>query len=156
MRFHERMIMLQVVDTQWKDHLLAMDHLKEGIGLRGYGQHDPLVEYKRESFDMFEAMMDRVEDETLRYLFLMRTPEEEEGMIKQYQRRKRKEQQEMQMVGGGVIEKPQQVIRKEKIGRNDPCPCGSGKKYKKCHGAPTAGPPASPTGTQSRSPVPSS
>jgi preprotein translocase subunit SecA len=141
MRTHERMIMLQVVDSQWKDHLLAMDHLKEGIGLRGYGQRDPLVEYKRESFDMFEALMDRIEDETLRFLFLMRTPEEEEEMIRQYQRRKRREQQEMRMVGGdaGVAEKPQQVIRREKIGRNDPCPCGSGKKYKKCHGA--AGPP---------------
>ncbi|HEX5412055.1 MAG TPA: preprotein translocase subunit SecA [Terriglobia bacterium] len=138
MRFHERMIMLQVVDAQWKDHLLAMDHLKEGIGLRGYGQRDPLVEYKRESFDMFEAMMDRTEDETLRYLFLMRTPEEEEALIRQYQQRKRREQAEMRMVGGGVMEKPQQVVRKEKIGRNDPCPCGSGKKYKKCHGAPAA------------------
>ena len=138
MRFHERMIMLQVVDAQWKDHLLAMDHLKEGIGLRGYGQRDPLVEYKRESFDMFEAMMDRTEDETLRYLYLMRTPEEEETLIRQYQQRKRREQQEMRMVGGGVMEKPQQVVRKEKIGRNDPCPCGSGKKYKKCHGAPAA------------------
>jgi len=137
MRFHERMIMLQVVDAQWKDHLLAMDHLKEGIGLRGYGQRDPLVEYKRESFDMFETMMDRVEDESLRYLFLMRTPDEEEELIRQYQRRKRREQAEMRMVGGGAMEKPQQVIRKEKIGRNDPCPCGSGKKYKKCHGAPT-------------------
>jgi preprotein translocase subunit SecA len=130
--------MLQVVDAQWKDHLLAMDHLKEGIGLRGYGQRDPLVEYKRESFDMFEALMDRTEDETLRYLFLMRTPEEEETLIRQYQQRKRREQAEMRMVGGGVMEKPQQVVRKEKIGRNDPCPCGSGKKYKKCHGAPTA------------------
>jgi preprotein translocase subunit SecA len=135
MRLHERMIMLQVVDAQWKDHLLAMDHLKEGIGLRGYSQRDPLVEYKRESFAMFEAMMDRTEDETLRYLFLMRTPEEEEEMIRQYQQRKRREQREMQMVGAGAIEKPQQVIRREKIGRNDPCPCGSGKKYKKCHGA---------------------
>jgi preprotein translocase subunit SecA len=140
MRFHERMIMLQVVDAQWKDHLLTMDHLKEGIGLRGYGQRDPLVEYKRESFDLFESLMDRVEDETLRYLFLMKTPEEQEEMIRQYQRRKRREQAEMQMVGGGVAEKPQQVIRREKIGRNDPCPCGSGKKYKKCHGAPV--PPA--------------
>jgi preprotein translocase subunit SecA len=138
MRFHERMIMLQVVDGQWKDHLLTMDHLKEGIGLRGYGQRDPLVEYKRESFDMFEGLMDRVEDETLRYLFLMKTPEEQEEMIRQYQRRKRREQAEMQMVGGGTTEKPQQVIRREKIGRNDPCPCGSGKKYKKCHGAPVA------------------
>ncbi|HLI33721.1 MAG TPA: SEC-C metal-binding domain-containing protein, partial [Terriglobia bacterium] len=148
MRVHERMIMLQVVDAQWKDHLLAMDHLKEGIGLRGYGQRDPLVEYKRESFDMFEALMDRIEDESLRYLFLLRTPEEEEAMIREYQRRKRREQAEMQMVGAGMMEKPQQVIRRsEKIGRNDPCPCGSGKKYKKCHGAgappPSAAPPSS-------------
>ena len=135
MRMHERMVMLQVVDGQWKDHLLAMDHLKEGIGLRGYSQRDPLVEYKRESFSMFEAMMDRVEDETLRYLFLMRTPEEEEEMIRQYQQRKRREQREMQMIGAGAVEKPKQVIRREKVGRNDPCPCGSGKKYKKCHGA---------------------
>jgi len=135
MRTHERLIMLQVADGQWKDHLLAMDHLKEGIGLRGYGQRDPLVEYKRESFEMFEDMMDRIEDETLRYLFLMRTPEEEEEMIRQYQQRKRREQREMQMIGAGAVEKPQQVIRREKIGRNDPCPCGSGKKYKKCHGA---------------------
>jgi len=136
MRFHERMIMLQIVDAQWKDHLLTMDHLKEGIGLRGYGQRDPLVEYKRESYDLFEELMDRIEDETLRFLFLMKTPEEQEEMIRQYQRRKRREQAEMQMVGGGAAEKPQQVIRREKIGRNDPCPCGSGKKYKKCHGAP--------------------
>jgi preprotein translocase subunit SecA len=135
MRVHERMILLQVVDVQWKDHLLAMDHLKEGIGLRGYGQRDPLVEYKRESYEMFEALMDRIEDETLRYLFLMRTPDEEEAAIREYQRRKRREQQEMRMMGAGASEKPQQVIRREKVGRNDPCPCGSGKKYKKCHGA---------------------
>jgi preprotein translocase subunit SecA len=134
MRIHERMILLQVVDAQWKDNLLAMDHLKEGIGLRGYGQRDPLVEYKRESYEMFEALMDRIEDETLRYLFLMRTPDEEEAAIREYQRRKRREQQEMRMVGAGAAEKPQQVIRREKVGRNDPCPCGSGKKYKKCHG----------------------
>ena len=71
MRHHERMIMLSVIDQQWKDHLLGMDHLKEGIGLRGYGQHDPLVEYKRESFDMFEAMMQRFQEDTVRYLYLM-------------------------------------------------------------------------------------
>jgi preprotein translocase subunit SecA len=142
MRIHERMILLQVVDQQWKDHLLAMDHLKEGIGLRGYGQRDPLVEYKRESYTMFEELMDRIEDETLRFLFLMRTPDEEEAAIREYQRRKRREQQEMRMVGAGAVEKPQQVIRREKVGRNDPCPCGSGKKYKKCHGANETTPPA--------------
>ncbi len=155
MRVHERMIMLQVVDSQWKDHLLAMDHLKEGIGLRGYGQRDPLVEYKRESYDMFEALMDRIEDESLRYLFLLRTPEEEEAMIREYQRRKRREQAEMRMVGAGALEKPQQVIRREKIGRNDPCPCGSGKKYKKCHGAATQSPPpaSTPPGDDQTSPA---
>src|SRR4030095_11764045 len=71
MRYHERMIMLSVLDSLWKDHLLNMDHLKEGIGLRGYGQHDPLVEYKRESFDMFEEMMKKFQEETVRYLYLM-------------------------------------------------------------------------------------
>ena len=71
MRYHERMIMFSVLDPQWKDHLLNMDHLKEGIGLRGYGQHDPLVEYKRESFDMFEEMMQRFQEDTARYLYLM-------------------------------------------------------------------------------------
>ena len=75
MRHHERIIMLSVIDQQWKDHLLSMDHLREGIGLRGYGQHDPLVEYKRESFDMFEAMMSRFEEETVRYLYLMQVIE---------------------------------------------------------------------------------
>ncbi len=142
MRWYERMCLLQVVDKQWKDHLLSMDHLKEGIGLRGYGHRDPLVEYKRESFGLFEDMMDRVEDETLRYLFLMRTPEEEEAMIREYQRRKRREQAQMRLGGGEPTAKPQQVIRGQKVGRNDPCPCGSGKKYKKCHGA--AGAVASP------------
>src|SRR5262249_12786680 len=72
MRYHERMIMLSVLDTQWKDHLLNMDHLKEGIGLRGYAQHDPLVEYKRESFQMFEPRMQRSQEDTVRYLFHMR------------------------------------------------------------------------------------
>src|ERR1700686_3940605 len=75
MRYHERMIMLSVIDAQWKDHLLSMDHLKEGIGLRGYGQHDPLVEYKRESFDMLEEMMQRFQEETVRYLYLMQIME---------------------------------------------------------------------------------
>ena len=79
MRYHERMIMLSVIDAQWKDHLLSMDHLKEGIGLRGYGQHDPLVEYKRESFDMFEEMMQRFQEETVRYLYLMQILERPAG-----------------------------------------------------------------------------
>ena len=139
MRWYERMTLLQVVDKQWKDHLLTMDHLKEGIGLRGYGHRDPLIEYKRESFTLFEAMMDRVEDETLRYLFLMRTPEEEEALIREYQRRKRREAAELRFSGGEAMAKPKTVVRGQKVGRNDPCPCGSGKKYKKCHGAATSG-----------------
>jgi preprotein translocase subunit SecA len=78
MREFERIITLQILDSQWKDHLLAMDHLKEGIGLRGYGQRDPLIEYKKESYDMFQAMMDRIEEESIRYLFLLQPVKEEE------------------------------------------------------------------------------
>jgi preprotein translocase subunit SecA len=179
MRHHERMIMLSVIDQQWKDHLLGMDHLKEGIGLRGYGQHDPLVEYKKESFDMFEAMMQRFQEDTVRYLYLMqileRPPDAGAGgaspstpsgqgpdpgvpaqrggdgngrrspkmvstsadeLEEAFMRRKRRELEQARMAGGGEAQQVQQVVRgQEKVGRNDPCPCGSGKKYKKCHGA---------------------
>jgi preprotein translocase subunit SecA len=181
MRYHERMIMLSVLDAQWKDHLRDMDHLKEGIGLRGYGQHDPLVEYKRESFDMFEAMMQRSQEDTVRYLYLMQVLERpsESGAPKPgdagghgtggpeagvpvpqlgqdgngrrpprqvatsvdeieeaFQRRKRRELDQARMAGSGDLQPVQQVVRgAAKIGRNDPCPCGSGKKYKKCCGA---------------------
>jgi preprotein translocase subunit SecA len=180
MRHHERMIMLSVIDQQWKDHLLSMDHLKEGIGLRGYGQHDPLVEYKKESFDMFEAMMQRFQEDTVRYLYLMQIlerppdagpsapptggpsgPAPEPGVPAQhggrdgngrrppkmvstsadeleenFLRRKRRELEQARMAGGGGDQQVQQVVRgQQKVGRNDPCPCGSGKKYKKCHGA---------------------
>ncbi len=187
MRYHERMIMLSVIDTQWKDHLLSMDHLKEGINLRGYGQHDPLVEYKRESYDMFEAMMQRFQEETVRYLYLMqimeRPPEfamragsggsandgpandgsaprpnagapavitggrggngrparqvatSVDEIEEAFQRKKKKELEQARMAGAGDMQ-VQQVIRSgAKVGRNDPCPCGSGKKYKKCCGA---------------------
>jgi preprotein translocase subunit SecA len=171
MRYHERMIMLSVLDSQWKDHLLSMDHLKEGIGLRGYGQHDPLVEYKRESFDMFEDMMRRFQEETTRYLYLMQilerpaqpavsaVPETEgagigispgdgngrrprpvatsmDDLEEAFQRRKRRELEQARLAGSGDHQPVQQVVRSgAKIGRNDPCPCGSGKKYKKCCGA---------------------
>jgi preprotein translocase subunit SecA len=167
MRYHERMIMLSVLDSQWKDHLLGMDHLKEGIGLRGYGQHDPLVEYKRESFDMFEAMMQRFQEETVRYLYLMQilerppeggAPEADltvpridgdgngrrppravatsvDEIEEAFQRKKRRELEQARMAGSGDMQPVQQVVRgSAKIGRNDPCPCGSGKKYKKCCG----------------------
>jgi preprotein translocase subunit SecA len=168
MRHHERIIMLSVIDQQWKDHLLSMDHLREGIGLRGYGQHDPLVEYKRESFDMFEAMMERFEEETVRYLYLMQVIEAPrpapqrvtaggdfsgepvdasystgrgrattsmDDMEEAFQRRKRRELEQARMAGAGEMQAVQQVVRGDKVGRNDPCPCGSGKKYKKCCGA---------------------
>jgi preprotein translocase subunit SecA len=179
MRHHERMIMLSVLDSQWKDHLLSMDHLKEGIGLRGYGQHDPLVEYKKESFEMFEAMLQRFQEDTARYLYLMQIIERppdagaggpqggdpagrgpEPGVPSQqgtggnghhpprlvatsaddleeaFMRRKRRELEQARMAGAGEVQPVQQVVRgQEKVGRNDPCPCGSGKKFKKCHGA---------------------
>jgi preprotein translocase subunit SecA len=170
MRYHERMIMLSVLDQQWKDHLLNMDHLKEGIGLRGYGQHDPLVEYKRESFEMFEAMMHRFEEETARYLYLMQvigpegTPRQREpemiidgdhtrmgedgngggrrraqttvdDLEEEFLRKKKRELEQARMAGSGDLAPVQQVKRAgDKVGRNDPCPCGSGKKYKKCCG----------------------
>jgi preprotein translocase subunit SecA len=151
--------------------------LKEGIGLRGYGQKDPLIEYKKESFTLFQDMMDRIEDETIRYLFFLQVtnggggdarpvmpfaPEDEEeededreealvaasseqrraaqGVVEDFtrniQRKKEKEMAELQFAGGasGAVEK-KQAISDKKAGRNDPCPCGSGKKYKKCHGA---------------------
>ena len=165
MRYHERMIMLSVLDAQWKDHLRDMDHLKEGIGLRGYGQHDPLVEYKRESFDMFEAMMQRFQEDTVRYLYLMQILErpaepqraavqpQEAGngadghgrrprhvstsmddLEEAFQRRKRRELEQARMAGSGDMQVQQVVRGAAKVGRNDPCPCGSGNKYKKCCG----------------------
>jgi preprotein translocase subunit SecA len=178
MRYHERMIMLSVLDSQWKDHLRDMDHLKEGIGLRGYGQHDPLIEYKRESFEMFEAMMQRFQEDTVRYLYLMQILGRPEGgpaptdgdlsagpdlgvpalrpggrggnghrppravatsmdeIEEDFQRKKRRELEHARMAGSGEQQTVQQVVRgSAKIGRNDSCPCGSGKKYKKCCGA---------------------
>ncbi len=134
LRWLERRIVLDVVDTQWKDHLLTLDHLKEGIGLRGYGQKDPLVEFKKEAFTLFEEMMARIDTETVRYLFLMQParPEEE---AREIERRQRRQQQELQYTAGPAqAEAPRPVRAGAKIGRNDPCPCGSGKKYKKCCG----------------------
>jgi preprotein translocase subunit SecA len=127
MRLHEKFIILQIIDSQWKDHLYAMDHLKEGIGLRGYGQRDPLVEYKRESYEMFQAMMERIEDEVIRYLFILEPAVEQEE-------RKARRQQDLVYTSDSdtpVKKKPLKRLQK-KVGRNDPCPCGSGKKYKKC------------------------
>ena len=134
MRWLERRIVLDIVDTQWKDHLLTLDHLKEGIGLRGYGQKDPLVEFKKEAFTLFEDMMARIDTETVRYLFLIQ-PARPEDEARQIERRQRRQQQELQyQTGPAQAEAPRPVRTGAKIGRNDPCPCGSGKKYKKCHG----------------------
>jgi len=183
MRHHERIIMLSVLDGLWKDHLLSMDHLKEGIGLRGYGQKDPLVEYKRESFKMFEEMMERFEEDTVRYLYLMQiidappppppapdvnylgpddgslggapgVPSSRGGgsggngnhpprraatslddIEEEFARRKRRELEQARLAGAGDQHVEQVRRSGDKIGRNDPCYCGSGKKYKKCHGA---------------------
>jgi preprotein translocase subunit SecA len=136
MRWLERRIILDIVDTQWKDHLLTLDHLKEGIGLRGYGQKDPLVEFKKEAFTLFEDMMGRIDSETVRYLFLVQ-PARPEDEARELERRQRRQQQEMQLQAGASApaEQPKPIRTGAKVGRNDPCPCGSGKKYKKCHGA---------------------
>ncbi len=134
MRWLERRIILDIVDTQWKDHLLSLDHLKEGIGLRGYGQKDPLVEFKKEAFILFEEMMDRIDSETIRYLFLIQ-PAKPEDEAREIERRQRRQQQQLQyQTGPAQAEAPKPVRAGAKIGRNDPCPCGSGKKYKKCCG----------------------
>jgi preprotein translocase subunit SecA len=183
LRQAERIIMLNVVDNQWKDHLLSMDHLKEGIGLRGYGQKDPLIEYKKESYTMFQDMMDRIEDETIKFLFFMRIEtgmpavpvphpdlledddEDEDDrarleaqrkaeedaareeakrreaeksvqdMTRNIQRKKDRELSDLHFSNGDGAGEQQPVTHQgPKVGRNDPCPCGSGKKYKKCHG----------------------
>jgi preprotein translocase subunit SecA len=174
---HSRLLMLQIVDTQWKDHLYALDHLKEGIGLRGYGQRDPLVEYKKESYSMFQALMDRIDEEILRWIFLYQAvqmpPEgEEPPAAPAPQPRPARAMappvavREPELAFAGARSAPRnltfnnpqeapsafaraepeeakgggdsvQTVRREgkKVGRNDPCPCGSGRKYKKCHGA---------------------
>jgi preprotein translocase subunit SecA len=138
MRYQERMIMLQVLDMQWKDHLLALDHLKEGIGLRGYGQRDPLIEYKKESFEMFEALNARREEETVRYLYFFQpvSIEDQQERARQQEEARRRQAREQNLVfgsgGDGTVQQRKRDV--SKVGRNDPCPCGSGKKFKKCHG----------------------
>jgi preprotein translocase subunit SecA len=176
LRWLERRIILDVVDTQWKDHLLSLDHLKEGIGLRGYGQKDPLVEFKKEAFILFEDMMTRIDNETVRYLFHVQiqqgepspeqprpprpeppralgptpaaaaaasaaarvevAPQRLPDFARALERKQERQQKEMQyQTGPAQAEAPKPVRAGAKVGRNDPCPCGSGKKYKKCHGA---------------------
>ncbi len=126
----ERIVMLQTVDNLWKDHLLSMDHLKEGIGLRGYAQQNPLIVYKKEGFEMFNDMISRVKDETLGILFRIQIEEP-----KKIDDLRQPKEQKLAFSGGGEPEKPKPAQRKaKKVGRNAPCPCGSGKKYKKCCG----------------------
>ena len=122
--------MLQTVDSLWKDHLLSMDHLKEGIGLRGYAQQNPLIVYKKEGYEMFQDMIDRIQEETLGILFRIQIAEPER--IDEIQQPR---QQQMVFSGGGETESRKPQARSAaKVGRNAPCPCGSGKKYKKCCG----------------------
>ncbi|MEW6571147.1 MAG: preprotein translocase subunit SecA [Nitrospirota bacterium] len=128
MRYLERVIMLQIIDNQWKDHLLAMDHLKEGIGLRGYAQKDPLIEYKKEAFDMFADMTSRITTEVVSRLFKIQIEKKETV------RREPARQSRLTYNRGEGTATVQTVKRGRKVGRNDPCPCGSGKKYKKCCG----------------------
>jgi preprotein translocase subunit SecA len=126
--------MLQTVDALWKDHLLAMDHLKEGIGLRGYGQKNPLQEYQREGFDMFQAMMARLDADVVEKLFTVQLAREED--VERMEQKRRAAPMVMSHGGEAAAAKPETVRRDaEKVGRNDPCICGSGKKYKKCCGA---------------------
>ena len=128
-RYLEKMILLQVVDTQWKDHLLSMDYLKEGVGLRGYGQRDPLIEYKKEAFEIFADLSDRVASEVVSRLMKVRIAREDQLEMKFTPKPAR-----MTYGRGGESAKPRTVVKDKKIGRNDPCICGSGKKYKKCCG----------------------
>ncbi|HEX5707487.1 MAG TPA: preprotein translocase subunit SecA [Pyrinomonadaceae bacterium] len=142
MRTYERIIMLNIIDAQWKDHLLSIDHLKQGIGLVGYGQKDPLVEYKKQSFDMFQEMLDRIDTTTIRTLFNLQVVAEQPP--EEIQQRRSRRPTRMTFTGpnqgataaGEEAARTKTVTRDQpKVGRNDPCPCGSGKKYKKCHGA---------------------
>ncbi|MDI9570273.1 MAG: preprotein translocase subunit SecA [Pseudomonadota bacterium] len=129
MQYVMTMIMLQSIDAQWKDHLLGMDHLKEGIGLRGYGQKDPVREYQKEGYDMFMSMIQRIKEDTLEKLCLVQIRREED--IEEMQRRA---EEDYILSRGEDVSATPVKREKEKVGRNDPCPCGSGKKFKRCCG----------------------
>ncbi|MEM6793473.1 MAG: preprotein translocase subunit SecA [Acidobacteriota bacterium] len=136
----ERSVFLKVIDDAWKDHLLALDHLKEGIHLRGQAQRDPLNEYKRESFELFAEMKNRYEDTAVRHLYRLEPISEEEMQERKRQMIERMRHQ-MQLSAPAKTSTPAPATVQRataKVGRNDPCPCGSGKKYKKCHGTPQA------------------
>jgi preprotein translocase subunit SecA len=142
MRTYERIIMLNIIDAQWKDHLLSIDHLKQGIGLVGYGQKDPLVEYKKQSFDLFQEMLDRIDRLTIRSLFNLQVVTEQSPEQLQ-QRRPPRRPSALSFTGpnqgaaaaGEEAGRVKTITRDQpKVGRNELCPCGSGKKYKKCCG----------------------
>jgi preprotein translocase subunit SecA len=139
MRYLERMFLLSTVDALWKDHLLSMDHLKEGIGLRGYAQKDPLKEYQREGFDLFSDLVYRIKEESLKRLFLVKVQREEEGAALPSREAVRRPPARVALNRGDIRSAGQTTQKRAgaKVGRNDPCPCGSGKKYKKCCGATT-------------------
>jgi len=135
----EQYIYLNVIDTLWKDHLLAMDHLRQGIGLRGYGQKDPKVEYKKEGFNMFQQMTQRIRGSVIGNLWRVQPRTEQDAQTMERRLATQAQQQRVVETHGDKAQAdqaaPQPVQRHEpKVGRNDPCPCGSGKKYKKCHG----------------------
>ena len=144
----ERQVMLQVVDTLWKEHLSNMDHLRQGIGLRAYAQKNPRQEYKRESFELFQQMLENIKLETIRFLSRVEVRSHEEAEELERQQREAQQRQQLQMkhdevsaigddVGGEQPVQPavQPFVRSgKKVGRNDPCPCGSEKKFKQCHG----------------------
>ena len=137
LRYLEKVIMLQSVDHHWKDHLLAIDQLKEGIGLRGYGQKDPRIEYQREAYQMFLEMLDRIKKDTIEKLFAIQIAKEEEVKEMKVERKQTfilSRGEAAQRAGGETEDGKGVTVRREgkKVGRNDPCPCGSGKKYKKC------------------------
>jgi preprotein translocase subunit SecA len=146
LRAYERYILLNIIDSQWKDHLLSIDHLKQGIGLVGYGQKDPLVEYKKESFRMFEEMLDRIDMNTTKALFNLEVVVKDEQAEMERLERARAKRRAATMSYSAAYETAtaagEDAARhvpferdQPKVGQNDPCPCGSGKKYKKCHGA---------------------
>jgi preprotein translocase subunit SecA len=149
MRIFERFIILRVIDEEWKDHLYEMDMLKEGIHLRAYGQKDPLIEYKREAFMMFESLIDRINEKTLNILWKFQVADDDQGPRRRRQTPQRvstvhesavnlgfasAQESDIQRASRERSDKSRPVRVGEKVGRNDPCPCGSGKKYKKCCG----------------------
>jgi preprotein translocase subunit SecA len=128
----EKILYLQIVDNAWREHLYSMDTLKTGIGLRGYNQKDPLVEYKKESYNMFMELIETIKNEIIKVLFTIKLRNEEEEQKEMEALKSKMEESNKDLQTN--IEESQIDAKEKKIARNDPCPCGSGKKYKNCHG----------------------